>query len=84
MTNTLHRYGAPETLEDDFIVFAMASRGVNDEGSVEKFQKFLDLARPHGPINLGDATKGGVYRPSKNSTLWHIGFEKTSAISIAS
>ena len=65
MTNTLHRYGAPETLEDDFIVFAMASRGVNDEGSVEKFRKFLDLARQHGPINLGDATKGGVYRPSK-------------------
>ena len=65
MTNTLHRYGAPETLEDDFIVFAMATRGVNDEGSVEKFQKFLALARQHGPINLGDATKGAVYRPSK-------------------
>ena len=65
MTNTLHRYGAPDTLEDDFIVFAMAARGVNDEGSVEKFQKFLDIARRHGPINLGDATKGGVYRPSK-------------------
>lgn len=66
MTNTLHRYGAPETLEDDFIVFAMAARGVNDEGSVEKFQRFLELARKHGPINLGDATKGGVYRPSKS------------------
>jgi len=65
MTNTLHRYGAPETLEDDFIVFAMAARGVNDEGSVTKFQKFLDIARKHEPINLGDATKGGVYRPSK-------------------
>lgn len=65
MTNTLHRYGAPETLEDDFIVFAMAARGVNDEGSVAKFQKFLDLAQKHGPINLGDATKGGVFRPSK-------------------
>lgn len=65
MTNTLHRYGAPETLEDDFIVFAMAARGVNDQDSVEKFQKFLDIARGHGPINLGDATKGGVYRPSK-------------------
>ena len=65
MTNTLHRYGAPETLEDDFIVFAMSARGVNDAGSVEKFRKFLELARRHGPVNLGDATKGGVYRPSK-------------------
>jgi hypothetical protein len=65
MTNTLHRYGAAETLEDDFIVFAMSSRGINDEGSVPKFQKFLEIARRHGPVNLGDATKGGVHRPSK-------------------
>jgi hypothetical protein len=65
MTNTLHRSGAPETLEDDFIVFAMAARGVNDEGAGVKYQQFLEIARKHGPINLGDATKGGVYRPSK-------------------
>jgi hypothetical protein len=65
VTNTLHRYGAPETLENDFIVFAMSARGVNDQGSVEKFQEFLRIARKHNPINLGDATKGGVYRPSK-------------------
>jgi hypothetical protein len=65
VTNTLHRYGAPETLENDFIVFAMSARGVNDQGSVAKFQEFLRIARKHNPINLGDATKGGVYRPSK-------------------
>jgi hypothetical protein len=65
MTNTLHRYGPPESLENDFIVFAMAARGVNDQGSVEKFQEFLRIARKHRPVNLGDATKGGVYRPSK-------------------
>ena len=65
MTNTLHRYGAPETLENDFIVFAMCARGINDQGSVEKFQRFLSLARKHNPVNLGDATKGGVFRPSK-------------------
>jgi hypothetical protein len=65
MTNTLHRYGAPETLENDFIVFAMAARGINDQGSVAKFQEFLRIARRHHPINLGDATKGGVFRSSK-------------------
>lgn len=66
MTNTLHRYGPPETLENDFIVFAMAARGVNDQGSVEKFREFLRIARRHRPVNLGDATKGGIYRPSKH------------------
>lgn len=65
MTNTLHRYGAPQTLADDYIVFAMAARGVNDEGSVEKFRRFLEIARNHRPVNLGDATQGGVYRASK-------------------
>lgn len=66
MTNTLHRYGGPETLEDDYIVFAMSAKGVNDEGSVEKFQRFLEIARRHHPINIGDATRGGVHRPVKN------------------
>lgn len=65
MTNTLHRYGAPETLEDDYIVFAMASRGVNDRGATEKYRRFLEMARRHGPINLGDATRGGLFRPEK-------------------
>ena len=65
MTNTLHRYGAPETLENDYIVFAMAARGVNDQGTTEKFQRFLELATRHKPINLGDATRGGLFRPSK-------------------
>jgi hypothetical protein len=65
VTNTLHRYGAPETLENDFIVFAMSARGINDQGSVAKFQEFPRIASKHGPINLGDATKGGVFRPSK-------------------
>ena len=65
MTNTLHRYGAPETLEDDYIVFAMAARGINDDGSVPKFQRFLEVAARHEPVNLGDATQGGLHRPQK-------------------
>jgi hypothetical protein len=66
MTNTLHRYGAPETLQDDYIVFAMAARGVNEEGAPAKLQEFLRLALKHNPINAGNGVKGGVYRPSQN------------------
>jgi hypothetical protein len=65
MTNSLHRYGAPETLEDDYIVFAMTARGLNDENSTEKFRRFLEIAQRHHPINLGDATKGALYHPTK-------------------
>ncbi len=66
MTNTLHRFGAPETLQDDYIVFAMAARGVNEEGAPEKLRDFLRLALKHNPVNVGNALKGGVYRSSRN------------------
>jgi len=66
MTNTLHRFGAPETLQGDYIVFAMAARGVNEQGAPAKLREFLRLALRHNPINVGDAIKGGIYRASKN------------------
>ncbi len=66
MTNTLHRFGSPETLQQDYIVFAMAARGVNEEGAPEKLQRFLRLALPHHPINMGNGIKGSVYRPSED------------------
>jgi hypothetical protein len=68
MTNTLHRYGPPDDLRDDYIVFAMASKGVNDEGAPAKLQAFLRLALPHGPVNLGNAIKGGLYHASADLT----------------
>jgi hypothetical protein len=72
MTNTLHRYSEhyaiaapphPEPIRDDYIVFAMASRGINDDNLVDKYRTFLRLALKHQPVNIGDATKGGSIRP---------------------
>jgi len=74
MTNTLHRFGAPETFQDDFIVFGMAARGINDHGAHLKLTQFLRLAMKHHPVNVGNALKGGMYRASENlSPLvhWH-------------
>ncbi len=68
MTNTLHRFGAPETLQNDYIIFAMAARGVNDEGAPPKLQTFLRLAVKHQPINLGNAVKGGIFRSAQALT----------------
>jgi hypothetical protein len=66
MTNTLHRFGDAESFHDDYVVFAIASRGKNDEGALEKLQKFLRMAIPFKPVNLGDARNGGALRPCKN------------------
>jgi hypothetical protein len=64
MTNTLHRFGSAESFHDDYVVFAIASKGRNDEGALEKLRQFLKLAVPFRPVNLGDAVHGGALRPS--------------------
>ncbi len=66
MTNTLHRFGDAESFHDDFIVFAIASRGRNEQNAVPKLKRFLELALPFHPVNLGDARHGGALRPCRN------------------
>jgi hypothetical protein len=74
MTNTLHRYGSAESFNDDFIVFAIPARGINDANAVESERRFLEIARKHNPVNMGDASHGAIFRPSKDlnpSVHWH-------------
>ncbi len=66
MTNTLHRYGNKRNLHNDFIVFAIPCRGHNDQDAVPKLKRFLRLASQYKPVNLGDGSHGGIYRPSKS------------------
>src|SRR5256885_16068356 len=65
MTNTLHRYGSAESFSDDYIVFAIPARGINDTNAVEKQRRFLEIARKYHPVNMGDASHGAIFRPSK-------------------
>ena len=65
MTNTLHRYGSGESFSDDYSVFAIPARGFNDNGAVEKLRQFLEIARKYKPVNMGDASHGSIFRPSK-------------------
>jgi hypothetical protein len=79
MTNTLHRYGAPETQRDDYVVFAMPTKA-NVEGSTPKLKAFLEIAKKYGPVNMGNAKKGGFFRPSEHLTPlahWHRNGELT-------
>jgi len=65
MTNTLHRYGDAASFRDDYVVFAIPSRGRNDQGCVPKLKRFLDLSLEFHPVNLGDAVHGGAVRPCR-------------------
>src|SRR5437773_1234195 len=74
MTNTLHRHGSAESFNDDYIVFAIPARGINDTSAVEKQRCFLEIARKYNPVNMGEASRGAIFRPSKdlNPTVhWH-------------
>lgn len=66
MTNTLHRFGDAESFRDDFVVFAIASKGANDQDALPKLRRFLEIAVEYKPVNLGDARHGGAFRPSGN------------------
>jgi hypothetical protein len=66
MTNTLHRYGNAESFYDDYVVFAIPSKGKNDQGSVPKLKQFLEMALPFKPVNMGDAIHGGALRPCRD------------------
>ena len=67
MTNTLHRFGKPEDLKDDYIVFTLTSPGINDVGSLQKARDFLKTALKYNPVNLaGWSPKGPIFRPEKN------------------
>jgi len=66
MTNTLHRFGKPESLKNDFIVFTLVSRGANDIGAKEKVRAFLNAAVKYNPVNIGNGLAGSMYRPEKD------------------
>jgi hypothetical protein len=65
MTNTLHRFGDANSFRDDFVVFAIASKGRNDQDALPKLRRFLQIALEYKPVNLGDARHGGALRPSR-------------------
>lgn len=73
MTNTLHRFGKPEDLKDDYIVFTLARPGTNDIGSVAKAHEFLKIALKYNPVNFtGESRNGPVFRPEKNLNLFRL------------
>jgi hypothetical protein len=66
VTNTLHRYGSAKSFYDDYIIFAIPCKGVNDQGAVEKLKTFLEICSRHNPVSVGNSELGS-YRPSRKA-----------------
>ncbi len=61
MTHTLHRRGTPENLANDYIVFAMSAKGINEKDSATKMRQFMRIAQRYNPVNMGDMKTGNTY-----------------------
>ncbi len=57
MTHTNHRRGEREALERDFVVLMMPQKGINVDGARAKLQRFFDLARDRGALNMSDGKR---------------------------
>src|SRR4030067_2050351 len=62
MTNTLHRQGAPESLKNDYVIFAHTAKGITCEGSALKLQEFMRICLKYHPINIGDYIQGNIHQ----------------------
>lgn len=69
MTHTLHRAGTVESLERDYVVFAMAAQGVNRDGAAEKLRKFLETVLKYNPVNFGDMKTGNAISVGQEKVL---------------
>ena len=69
MTHTLHRFGTPEDLSRDYVVFAMSAKGINEIGSAEKLRRFMEICFRFNPNNYGDMKTGNMISHSREAIL---------------
>lgn len=64
MTHSLHRRGSRENLSNDFVMYLMPSRGINDAGSASKKRCFLEIALRNNVVNAGGTDLGNLLMQS--------------------
>ncbi len=69
MTHTLHRLGNRANLHEDFVVFTMSAKGINEEGSHKAMRCFMELAFEMDPVNAGDSRTGNIFTLSRQEIL---------------
>jgi hypothetical protein len=72
VTHTLHRRGDRASLSQDYIVFTMSAKGLNEEGSAERMKQFLGILLKHHPVNYGDMVTGNCHVKSQEEILQNI------------
>jgi hypothetical protein len=68
MTNTLHRQGAVENLQGDYVIFAGTAKAVNRKDAGPKVQEFVRICLKHGPASIGSSKHGNVLQEKFDAT----------------
>jgi hypothetical protein len=48
-------------MKNDYVLFAMSAKGMNEVGSHAKLQRFLEIVARFNPVNLGDMKTGNRF-----------------------
>lgn len=87
MTHTLHRRGSEKELQKDFVILAMAARGVNREGAAPKLARALEIFAAHHPVNYGNVAGNSLTKPlaelvalTRDNTVSHAVFRSVEDV----
>jgi hypothetical protein len=61
MSHSLHRFGTPADLQNDFCIYARCAKGVNRDHPGEKLKKILSIYLSEKFINFGSGHAGKCY-----------------------
>ena len=91
MTHTLHRQGDIQNLQKDYVVIFYPTRGVNVEGSAEKFRQIWEVVSKYGNslANYGNMDNGTSHKISleemksrKNHRVVHAVFKDRETLKV--
>ena len=66
MSHSLHRYGTPENLKNDFCIYSRAAKGVNRDNCGDKLRKSLSAYLSEKVVNFGSSHAGRNYLAGLN------------------
>jgi len=61
MSHSLHRFGTPENLKNDFCIYTRAAKGINRENCGDKLRKTLEIYLSENVVNFGSSHAGKSY-----------------------
>ncbi len=88
MTHSLHRQGTEDSLQGDYVVFAISAQGINSRGSAETFKSFARIAERHDPVNVGDMRTGNIFalpmhdlvQGTQDNSIFHAVFTEEESV----